>query len=100
MMFCKNCGGQIEENVKHCPHCGNNIHTANQEYLAGKDKTMLIVLALFLGGWGVHNFVMGENKKGIFRLLTCWFGLGGILALIDIIKIACGSYVVDTTKFF
>lgn len=99
-MFCKNCGTQIDPSANVCSNCGCQLKTTNTEYLAGKDKTMLIVLAIFLGGWGVHNFVMGETKKGIFRLLTCWFGLGGILALIDIIKIACGSYVVDPGKFF
>lgn len=24
-MFCKNCGKEIEENVKFCPYCGTQI---------------------------------------------------------------------------
>jgi len=42
---------------------------------------------------------MGETKKGVFRIIMSLFcGLGCIFALIDLIKIATGSYVVDPDK--
>jgi len=42
---------------------------------------------------------MGETKKGVFKIvMTFLCGIGGILALIDLIKIAVGSYVADPTK--
>ena len=61
-----------------------------------KSKTTAILLALFLGCWGVHLFYLGENKRGFVYLVIGGFGLfffiplliSGILALIDLIKYA------------
>ena len=67
--------------------------------LAGKDKTTLIIVCLLLGGLGIHNFMLGETKKGIVKIVASFcFYLGGILALIDLIKICTDKYVVDPTK--
>lgn len=64
-----------------------------------KSKTTAILLALFLGCWGVHLFYLGEKKKGIIYLIIGLFGLffflplliTGILALVDLIKYAMMS---------
>ena len=64
-----------------------------------KSKTTAILLALFLGCWGVHLFYLGEKKKGIIYLIIGLFGLffflplliTGILALVDLIKYATMS---------
>ena len=69
--------------------------------LNGHDKTSMALLCFFLGGWGIHNFVMGETKRGIGKILATFLcGIGGILALIDFIKILRGTYVVDMNKMF
>ena len=69
--------------------------------LAGKDKVVIILVCLFLGGIGIHNFMMGETKKGVIKIvLSLCMGIGGILALIDLIKIIMDKYVVDPEKFF
>lgn len=61
----------------------------------------MIIICLFLGGLGIHNFMMGETKKGVTKILfSLCFGIGGILALIDLIKIATDNYVVDPNKSF
>lgn len=44
-----------------------------------------------LGGLGVHRFYTGNTTTGIIMLLT--LGGCGIWALIDIIMIACNTYV-------
>lgn len=69
---------------------------------AGKDKTTAILLCFFLGGFGIHNFYLGENKKGILRLvltLFCWLivpAIGvSVLVIIDFIKMLIGSYTFD-----
>ena len=49
-----------------------------------------LLLALFLGGLGVHRFFVGKVGTGILQLLT--LGGLGIWALIDIIMIAVGSF--------
>ena len=69
--------------------------------LNGQDKVTMILVCLFLGGLGIHNFMMGESKKGITRLLlTFCCGIGSILALVDLIKICTDSYVVDFNSAF
>ncbi|MBS7292359.1 MAG: TM2 domain-containing protein, partial [Bacteroidales bacterium] len=46
---------------------------------------------IVLGGFGVHRFYTGNTTTGIIMLLT--LGGCGIWALIDIIMIACNTYV-------
>ena len=59
----------------------------------------MALICFFLGGLGIHNFMMGETKKGILRIvLSLCMGLGGILALIDFIKILTDKYVVEPEK--
>ena len=59
----------------------------------------MAVIAFFLGGIGIHNFMLGETKKGVVKIiLSLCCGLGGILALIDFIMILCDKYVVDPNK--
>ena len=97
--FCANCGNAIDANADVCTNCGVATKKAAGEYLNGQDKIVMILVCLFLGGLGIHNFMMGETKKGIFKIIMSFLcGIGGILALIDLIKIAMGNYVVDPDK--
>lgn len=98
-MVCKNCGMALEEGQTTCPGCGTAVEQAATEYLGGKDKVTMALICFFLGGFGVHNFMMGETKKGIVKLVACLCCLSGILALIDFIKILMGSYTVDPEAF-
>ncbi len=34
-----------------------------------KDRTVAVVLAFFLGGFGVHKFYLGNNLAGVLYLL-------------------------------
>ncbi|RBP47354.1 TM2 domain-containing protein [Roseimicrobium gellanilyticum] len=56
------------------------------------DKKFLptLLLAIFLGGLGVHRFYVGKVGTGVLQLLTC--GGIGVWALIDIIMIAMGNF--------
>lgn len=100
--FCANCGKPVEPNADVCLNCGVAIkdEKSNGKYdVNGKDKIMMALLCFFLGGIGIHNFVLGENKKGIFRIIMSFVcGIGGIIALIDFVKILMGKYEVDPTK--
>ena len=95
--FCANCGAQVNANADYCTNCGAMLNAKNTSAkLGGQDKVTVILLCLFLGALGVHNFMMGENKKGVFKILMNFcVGLGGIFALIDLIKILTDKYVVD-----
>lgn len=98
--FCANCGQTMQEGSEVCLSCGVAVKkSAAAGDLGGKDKVTMALLCFFLGGFGVHNFVMGESKKGIFKIImTCCCGIGGILALVDFIKILMDKYVVDPDK--
>ncbi len=52
-----------------------------------KNKTVAILLAIFLGTFGAHKFYLGKIKSGIFCLLFSWTFIPLIIAIIDIIKI-------------
>ena len=54
-----------------------------------KSQTVAWVLALFLGGLGIHRFYLGYTWQGVVQLLTA--GGCGIWALIDFIRILTGS---------
>lgn len=42
------------------------------EYRSTKNRTTAGILALFLGGLGLHKFYMGKALMGFFYLLFCW----------------------------
>ncbi len=50
-----------------------------------KDKNIAGILALFLGGFGIHRFYLGQTGLGFFYLIFCWFPLMWIIGLIDAI---------------
>lgn len=55
-----------------------------------KSKTVALILCIFLGIIGVHHFYVGKIGMGILYLFTG--GLFGIGWIIDIIKIASGTF--------
>ena len=50
-----------------------------------KNKIVAGVLALFLGGIGVHKFYLGQAGMGVLYLLFCWTGIPAIVAFIEAI---------------
>jgi TM2 domain-containing membrane protein YozV len=72
----------------------NPIYTANMnpqqrawfyaEYdSARKDEVVGVLLALFLGGFGLHHFYLRRNGLGILYLVFCWTGITALLGLIE-----------------
>lgn len=49
------------------------------------NKIVYCILALLLGGYGVHKFYAGKIKPGILYLIFCWTYIPGIIAFIEFI---------------
>jgi TM2 domain-containing membrane protein YozV len=77
-VYCRYCGTCIGHLDNLCPACnaGQNLKPRNQ-VVAG-------LLALFLGGLGMHRFYLGQ-WWGIFYFLLCWSGLPMLIAFVEAI---------------
>ena len=53
----------------------------------GKDKLPAALLALFLGGLGIHHFYLGSTTAGIVIVLLNCLCLGGVVALVEAIML-------------
>lgn len=71
----------------------NNPPQNNMGFTPGvskKNKTVALLLCIFLGYFGAHKFYVGKVGMGILYLFT--MGFFGIGWLIDVIRIAVGSF--------
>ncbi|MEE1059911.1 MAG: NINE protein [Treponema sp.] len=88
---CIECNEEISVNAEICPKCGvrqiNTISSTLDNLDADKNKTVAGVLALLLGGIGIHKFYLGQIGKGIIYILFCWTYIPALLALIEGIQI-------------
>jgi TM2 domain-containing membrane protein YozV len=83
MAFCRACGRQISDEAFACPQCGAPQRSGPPPGTRPrKDKVTAGLLAIFLGGLGVHRFYLGD-WWGIFYLLFCWTFIPGIVAFIE-----------------
>lgn len=48
-----------------------------------KNRTTAALMAFFLGGFGGHQFYLGNTGKGILYLVFCWTYIPCIIALIE-----------------
>lgn len=48
-----------------------------------RDEVVGILLALFLGTFGVHHFYLRRTGLGILYILFCWTGITAVLGFIE-----------------
>ncbi|MVZ60918.1 NINE protein [Sphingobacterium humi] len=48
-----------------------------------KSRSTAVILALLLGGIGIHRFYLGETWIGLFYLLFCWTFIPLFFSIID-----------------
>lgn len=56
-----------------------------------KNKIVAGVLAILLGGIGIHKFYLGKIGLGVVYLLFCWTGIPAIIGLIEGIMYLCSN---------
>lgn len=47
------------------------------------NKWIYVLLAIFLGGFGVHKFYAGKSGAGMTFLIFCWTGIPAIIAFFE-----------------
>ena len=56
-----------------------------------KNKVVAGVLAILLGGLGIHKFYLGHIGSGVLYLLFCWTGIPELLGLIEGLIYLCSN---------
>ena len=82
MVFCRGCGKEIHESATNCPHCGAQQGKGQSE----KSKVTAGILALLLGGFGIHKFYLGAWGWGIIYIVFIWTWLPAIISLVEGIR--------------
>lgn len=80
---CPTCGSIIDVRALDCPRCG--VRQPDVVYEEAKSRPLAIVLALLLGGFGIHRFYVGPVSWGIAYLIFFWTGIPGFLAWLEAI---------------
>lgn len=80
MIRCEGCGKDLHRTAISCPNCG--FTKVSEKRL--KNKNLAALLAIFLGGFGVHRFYLGQ-WWGVFYLLLSWTFIPTVVAVIEAI---------------
>lgn len=91
--FCAECGEVILAKAEICPHCGCRQpgfggpgDDADPSLLPEKErrhKGAAALVALFLGGLGIHKFYLGQTGQGVLYLLFCWTFIPALLGFLE-----------------
>lgn len=107
-MFCKKCGKGIADDAQFCQFCGQQVRGEIQSQQVviikterqPKSQFVAIVLCLFLGMIGIHDFYLGKNGAGVTKILVLlilgWIYIGVVInvfwCLFDFIAILCKGF--------
>ena len=69
---CIDCNTEISTEASICPKCGRPMRAAAVTIKRNLSRTTAGLLALLLGGVGMHRFYLGKPFSGVFYLLFCW----------------------------
>lgn len=79
--YCRNCGAKLPINADVCIKCGTFVNKKTEN---SKSKVIAFLFGIFFGIFGVHNFYLGYNGKGISQLLITFLSFG-LLSFVSII---------------
>lgn len=112
LVSCMECGREVSDKATSCVGCGAPIGATRptppplqaapvyaapyaQPQPVARARVAYVLLGLFLGGLGIHNFYAGYHGRGVAQLLITlllgWLIIGvvitGLWALIEIITV-------------
>lgn len=79
--YCRSCGSIIKKEAEICPECGVRQQQATGP--SSVDRTTAGILAILLGGIGVHKFYMGDTGVGVLYLCFSWTLIPAIAGFIE-----------------
>src|ERR1035437_7207166 len=87
--FCSECAAVIKAKAVICPKCGcpQSAGVIGQAPGQQKIKNTAGILALLLGGLGVHKFYLGQPKQGLLRMVFFWTWVPALIGIVDAIKL-------------
>lgn len=97
MSTCNQCGKETgDDSTPTCVSC-----VSSKKIVAG-------ILAILLGGFGIHKFYLGMPGAGLFQFLLSWIcGIGAIIGIIEgVIYLTCDdrtfyeTYIVGKRNWF
>ena len=71
-MYCRNCGHEIVQGSNFCTYCAHPVEEKTP--VKRKNRTLAGLLAMFLGGLGVHSFYLGHKERGFTQLVMSVVG--------------------------
>ena len=95
----------LRQPVRHLPLANINVKQTNinqkKTNTNRKQRVIYVLLGIFMGGFGAHNFYAGENEKGIAKVLitvgmilfpffAVFGGLMGIEAIVEVCTVLGG----------
>jgi TM2 domain-containing membrane protein YozV len=102
--FCFACAVSIDARAEICPRCGvrqpfvpgmpgsglglglgggRGLTSGDVVTRTGKSKLIAVLLAIFLGGFGVHKFYLGDTRAGVLYLAFFWTFIPAIVGFIE-----------------
>lgn len=71
-IFCSSCGNVVKVAAEICPKCGVRISKKKN----GRERIVYLLLGIFLGSLGAHNFYAGYSGRAIAQLLISILSCG------------------------
>ena len=84
MKYCLGCANELHISAANCPKCGAR-QAGGFGQVGEKSRVAAILLAFFLGGFGVHKFYLGRIGAGVLYLLFFWTFIPAIIAFVEMI---------------
>ncbi len=85
--FCFACGSPTDPRAEMCPKCGVRQRHRFHPHGSERNRMTAALLALLLGGLGIHHFYLGNIGRGIVYAVFFWTFIPAILALFDLIHL-------------
>jgi TM2 domain-containing membrane protein YozV len=93
--FCSSCGNPVAAMATQCSFCGAAARPG--AFPGQRSRLVAGLLGIFVGGFGVHSFYLGDNKKGVWQIvatiLSC--GIGALWGFVEGIMILAGKVNTD-----